>query len=264
MEISNTAQAVGTLLGHHVTKRWGENGLPAETINIRLVGSAGQSFGAFVPAGVKLELIGDANDYLAKGLSGGIVSVTPPAEAGFVAEESVIAGNVVGYGATAGEIYVSGLVGERFLIRNSGATAVAEGVGDHALEYMTGGTAVILGETGRNLAAGMSGGIAYVYNLRSELLNQDSLKNQEIDLLALSSQDGEFLSGILTRHVELTGSKLAKKMLDNWTDEVSNFTKILPTNFAKITEIQAEELANGGSLDSSAIWKKILEVSTRG
>ena len=264
LEISNTAQAVGTLLGHQVTKRWGENGLPAETINLRLVGSAGQSFGAFVPAGVKLELIGDANDYLAKGLSGGIVSVCPPQGAGFVAEESVIAGNVVGYGATSGEIYVNGLVGERFLIRNSGATAVAEGVGDHALEYMTGGTAVILGETGRNLAAGMSGGTAYVYKLRRELLNQDSLNSGELDLLELGHGDRDLLKGILSRHVDVTGSHLAKKILDNWMQEASNFTKILPTNFAKVTEIQAEELANGGSLDSSAVWKKILEVSTRG
>ena len=264
LSITNTAQAVGTLLGHQVTKRWGENGLPAETINLKLVGSAGQSFGAFVPAGLRLQLIGDANDYLAKGLSGGIVSVSPPQDAGFVAEASVIAGNVVGYGATSGEIYLNGLVGERFLIRNSGATAVAEGVGDHALEYMTGGTAVILGETGRNLAAGMSGGTAFVYRLRRELLNQDSLKTGELDLLKLNETDKDFVSGILSRHLELTGSQLAKKLLDNWNEESNNFTKILPTNFAKVTEIQAAELANGGSLDSTAVWKKILEVSTRG
>src|SRR5690606_18236789 len=173
LPIRNTARAVGTLLGHHVTREYGPNGLPSGSIIVDLAGSAGQSLGAFLPAGVTLRLAGDSNDYVGKGLSGGQIVVRPPHGAAFEASENVIAGNVIGYGATQGTMLLSGVVGERFLVRNSGATAVVEGVGDHALEYMTGGLAVILGPTGRNLGAGMSGGAAYVYRLDAALVNSE-------------------------------------------------------------------------------------------
>ena len=168
------------MLGHEVTKRHGEHGLPADTIEVVLTGSAGQSLGAFMPSGITLRLEGDSNDYVGKGLSGGQIVVRPPLGAIFPAERNVIAGNVIGYGATQGSMFIRGVVGERFLVRNSGATAVVEGVGDHALEYMTGGLAVILGGTGRNLGAGMSGGTAYVHGLKPERVNRDSLASGEL------------------------------------------------------------------------------------
>ncbi len=174
LPIRNTARAVGTMLGHHVTKAHGEHGLPENSIDVRLTGSAGQSFGAFMPAGITLRLEGDSNDYVGKGLSGGTIVVRPPRGSTFAASENVIAGNVIGYGATQGQMFLNGVVGERFLVRNSGATAVVEGVGDHALEYMTGGLAVILGATGRNLGAGMSGGQAYVYMLDRDKVNREA------------------------------------------------------------------------------------------
>ena len=167
LPIRNTERAVGTMLGHEVTKRYGENGLPGGTITVALRGTAGQSFGAFMPAGITLRLEGDSNDYVGKGLCGGEIVIRPHRTSVFAAEQNVIAGNVIGYGATQGSMFIRGIVGERFLVRNSGATAVVEGVGDHALEYMTGGLAVILGATGRNLGAGMSGGTAYIYDLRT-------------------------------------------------------------------------------------------------
>ena len=164
LPIRNVNRTVGTMLGHEITKLWKGEGLPDGTIDIRLTGSAGQSFGAFLPAGVTMRLVGDANDYLGKGLSGGRFVVAPPPTSPFVAEEQILAGNVIAYGATGGEIFLRGVVGERFCVRNSGALAVAEGVGDHGCEYMTGGRVVVLGPTGRNFGAGMSGGIAYVYD----------------------------------------------------------------------------------------------------
>ena len=164
LPIRNVNRTVGTMLGHEITKAWKGEGLPDGTIDIRLTGSAGQSFGAFLPAGVTMRLVGDANDYLGKGLSGGRLVVAPPPTSPFVAEEQILAGNVIAYGATGGEIFLRGVVGERFCVRNSGALAVAEGVGDHGCEYMTGGRVVVLGPTGRNFGAGMSGGIAYVYD----------------------------------------------------------------------------------------------------
>src|SRR4029453_980726 len=174
LPIKNTERAVGTMLGHEVTVRRGEHGLPPGSIDITLSGSAGQSFGAFLPSGITLRLEGDSNDYVGKGLSGGQLVLRPSRDSGFVAERNVIAGNVIGYGATRGSMFIRGIVGERFLVRNSGATAVVEGVGDHALEYMTGGLALILGETGRNLGAGMSGGTAYVLGLREGRVNSES------------------------------------------------------------------------------------------
>jgi len=264
LPITNTAQAVGTMLGHEVTKRYAADGLPAGTIDIRVSGSAGQSFGAFIPKGIKLTLSGDSNDYVGKGLSGGTVVVKPNELSVFPAEQNVIAGNVIGYGATSGELFISGMVGERFLVRNSGATAVVEGVGDHALEYMTGGTALILGKTGRNLAAGMSGGVAYVYNLRADLVNASALSDSELDLLKLDESDGQLVRVLLGKHVLETGSKLARRLLDSFEESISHFTKLLPRDYAKVLEIQAKAVAAGEDLDSAVVWNRILEVNTRG
>ena len=264
LPISNVAQAVGTMLGNEVTKRYAAEGLPAGTIDIRVSGSAGQSFGAFIPKGIKLTLSGDSNDYVGKGLSGGTIVVRPNPLSVFPAEQNVIAGNVIGYGATSGELFISGMVGERFLVRNSGATAVVEGVGDHALEYMTGGTALILGRTGRNIAAGMSGGVAYVYKLRADLINSSALLDGEVDLLELSDADKNTVKSLLEKHQVETGSKLAQRLIESFDAEVAQFTKILPRDYAKVLEIQATAVAAGEDLDSAVVWNRILEVNARG
>ena len=264
LPISNVAQAVGTMLGNEVTKRYAAEGLPAGTIDIRVSGSAGQSFGAFIPKGIKLTLSGDSNDYVGQGLSGGTIVVRPNPLSVFPAEQNVIAGNVIGYGATSGELFISGMVGERFLVRNSGATAVVEGVGDHALEYMTGGTALILGRTGRNIAAGMSGGVAYVYKLRADLINSSALLDGEVDLLELSDADKSTVKSLLEKHQVETGSKLAQRLLESFDAEVAQFTKILPRDYAKVLEIQATAVAAGEDLDSAVVWNRILEVNARG
>jgi glutamate synthase (NADPH/NADH) large chain len=212
LPVRNVNRTVGTLLGSEVTRRYGGEGLPEDTIHIELSGSAGQSLGAFVPAGITLDLIGDANDYVGKGLSGGRIIVRPHPASAFAAEQQVIGGNVIGYGATAGEIFLRGRVGERFCVRNSGAVAVAEGVGDHAFEYMTGGRAVVLGPTGRNLAAGMSGGIAYVLDLDEQLVN-----TAMVDLQRPTSEDLRWLRDTVRRHQEYTGSAVAASLLGDWT-----------------------------------------------
>ncbi len=259
-EINNTNQAIGTMLGNELTKKWGASGLEPGTLELLLHGSAGQSLGAFIPRGIKIVVEGDCNDYVAKGLSGGLVVVRPPAGSGFVASENVIAGNVIGYGATSGEIFLNGVVGERFLVRNSGATAVVEGVGDHALEYMTGGRAVILGRTGINLAAGMSGGIAYVYKLAESRVNREALQTGEISLLPLSKEDTQELRMLLERHLAETSSAVAKAILNNFESESMNFTKVLPRDYARVMEIQARALEQGFESDGQEVWTKILEV----
>ncbi len=189
-----------------------------------------------------------------------MVVVRPPAGSGFVASENVIAGNVIGYGATSGEIFLNGVVGERFLVRNSGATAVVEGVGDHALEYMTGGRAVILGRTGINLAAGMSGGIAYVYKLAESRVNREALQTGEISLLPLSKEDTQELRMLLERHLAETSSAVAKAILNNFESESRNFTKVLPRDYARVMEIQARALEQGFESDGQEVWTKILGV----
>jgi len=264
LPISNTAQAVGTMLGHEVTKRYGVDGLAEATIDIHVTGAAGQSFGAFIPKGIKLTLSGDSNDYVGKGLSGGYIVVKPSDSAVYPADQNVIAGNVIGYGATSGSMFISGIVGERFLVRNSGATAVVEGVGDHALEYMTGGVAVILGKTGRNLAAGMSGGYAFIYKLRADHVNHSALTDGEVDLLPLGEADAVALNTLLQKHLEDTGSKLAAKLLQNFETNVKDFTKVLPRDYARVLEIQREATQAGDALDSPKVWSRILEVSARG
>ncbi|MFK4790505.1 glutamate synthase large subunit [Microbacterium sp. ZW T5_56] len=263
LPIRNTERAVGTMLGHQVTKARGQYGLPADSITVNLQGSAGQSLGAFLPSGITLNLSGDANDYVGKGLSGGIVTVQPPAAVRFDASRNVIAGNVIGYGATSGELYLRGVVGERFLVRNSGATAVVESVGDHALEYMTGGLAVILGTTGRNFGAGMSGGTAYVYRLRRELVNQDALRSGELRVESLGAADEEILRDLLTQHVERTGSTRAASLLANFHDEAPQFARVLPRDYAAVLKTRQDAEAAGLDPDGDVVWHQILEV-TRG
>jgi len=227
-EIRNVNRTVGTMLGAEVTRRYGGAGLPAETIRFIFRGSAGQSLGAFIPAGISLIVEGDSNDYLGKGLSGGKIVLRPDRLAKFTANENVIAGNVIGYGATSGEIFIRGLVGERFAVRNSGATLVVEGTGDHACEYMTGGRVIILGSTGRNVAAGMSGGIAYVLDLNKALVNREM-----VELEVVSDEDWDFIASYLKRHQEETDSPIAAELLAN-SDARLRFTKIMPTDYKKV------------------------------
>jgi glutamate synthase (NADPH) large chain len=261
LPVRNTERAVGTMLGHEVTKRHGEHGLPEGTIEISLSGSAGQSLGAFLPSGITIRLEGDSNDYVGKGLSGGRVVVRPPAASTFVAEDNVIAGNVIGYGATRGSMFIRGRVGERFLVRNSGATAVVEGAGDHALEYMTGGLAVILGSVGRNLGAGMSGGTAYVHGLTPERVNRDALASGELTLVPLESADIEILVDLLRQHVAETGSTLAAGMLDDVEATAAAFTKVLPRDYAAVLKTRQEAVDAGIDPDGDETWRKILEVT---
>ncbi|MBI3492753.1 MAG: glutamate synthase subunit alpha, partial [Acidobacteria bacterium] len=230
--IRNVHRAVGTMLGYEATRRWGGAGLPDDTIRVRFTGSAGQSFGAFVPRGITLSLEGDANDYLGKGLSGGTLIVSPPRRATFAAEDNVIAGNVALYGATSGEAYIRGTAGERFAVRNSGATAVVEGVGDHGCEYMTGGRVVVLGRTGRNFAAGMSGGIAFVLNATREF--ERRCNPAMVDLEPLDLADLELVQGLIARHVELTQSELGARLLRDWDATALRFTKVMPRDYKRV------------------------------
>ncbi|MGA1220100.1 MAG: glutamate synthase-related protein, partial [Ilumatobacteraceae bacterium] len=256
-EIRNVNRTVGTLLGHEITKKWRDEGLPDGTIRINFKGSAGQSLGAFVPKGVDIRLWGDANDYVAKGLSGGRIVIRPDENASFVAEDQVIAGNVIGYGATGGEIFIRGLVGERFCVRNSGATAVVEGVGDHGCEYMTGGTVVVLGSTGRNFGAGMSGGVAYLYDRDGDV---DRRVNPEmVAIETLTDDDRDQLKSIVERHREMTGSQSADRMLSSWSVEVSKFRKIMPTDYRRVLEV-LESAEREGLSESEAI-NRVMEAA---
>jgi glutamate synthase (NADPH) large chain len=240
LPVRNVNRTVGTMLGHEVTKRTAGAGLPDGTIDLTLIGSAGQSFGAFLPAGVTLRLEGDANDYLAKGLSGGRIVVRPDRAATFTAEDNVIAGNVAAYGATGGELFVRGMVGERFCVRNSGVTAVVEGVGDHGCEYMTGGTVVIIGRTGRNVAAGMSGGLAYVLDLDPERVNTEM-----VDLEQPSAIDLEQIHDLVRRHEEETGSTVAAALLADWATSATRFSKIMPRDYRRVLDARAAAERDG-------------------
>lgn len=259
-EINNTNQAIGTMLGNELTKLWGAAGLPDNTIELNLAGSAGQSLGAFVPKGITIRVSGDCNDYVGKGLSGGRIVVRPPQTAGFPAADNVIAGNVIGYGATTGQIFLSGVVGERFLVRNSGVEAVVEGVGDHALEYMTGGVAVILGKTGVNLGAGMSGGVAYVYRLSATKVNPDAISSGELALGPLDPSDRETLTRLLTIHLAETGSARAREILEHLNEELEHFVRVLPRDYARVMEIQRQAVVDGLDPDGEQVWTKITEV----
>ena len=249
------------MLGNELTKKWGEQGLEPGTLKLTLTGSAGQSLGAFMPRGLQIDVEGDCNDYVGKGLSGGIISVRPPETAGFLASENVIAGNVIGYGATSGKIFLNGVVGERFMVRNSGAIAVVEGVGDHALEYMTGGRVVILGKTGINLGAGMSGGIAYVHRLSESKVNREALQLGEITLSVLDDAGKDELQAMIEQHLDLTGSPLAKIILDDFSTYAKEFVRVMPRDYARIVEIQQDAQATGIDLDGEEVWTQILEVT---
>ena len=253
--VRNVNRTVGTMLGHAVTSAH-PHGLPDGTIELTLTGSGGQSFGAFLPAGVTLKLVGDTNDYLGKGLSGGRLVVRPDRRAPLKAEQNVIAGNVIGYGATAGEIYLRGRAGERFCVRNSGATAVVEGVGDHGCEYMTGGRVVVLGTTGRNFAAGMSGGLAYVLDLRRELVNAEL-----VDLAPLRPGDVDAVREILEAHVQWTESAVATRLLANWEQEQSRFTVVVPRDYQRVLDVRAGAQAEGLDPDGTEVWNRIMEAS---
>jgi glutamate synthase (NADPH/NADH) large chain len=232
LDIKNTDRTTGAILSNAITKRYKADGLPDDTIHFKFNGTAGQSFGAFCVHGVTLELEGDANDYFGKGLSGGRLIVYPPSDAGFIPEESIIVGNVALYGATSGEVFVRGKAGERFAVRNSGVHVVVEGVGDHGCEYMTGGKVVIIGPTGRNFAAGMSGGIAYVYDVQKQF---HMLCNTEIvDLDLPDLEDLDYIRRMLDRHVQYTQSTVAKFILDDFENQQSQFIKVFPRDYKRI------------------------------
>jgi glutamate synthase domain-containing protein 3 len=233
--IVNTQRAVGAMLSYQISKKFGEEGLPEDSITIDFKGSAGQSFGAFLARGVTFKLLGDANDYVGKCLSGGKIIICPPPESTIIPEENIIAGNVILYGATAGKLFLRGLVGERFCVRNSGCDAVVEGVGDHCCEYMTGGTVVVLGETGRNFAAGMSGGIAFVMDQNK---NFDMYCNPGlVDLVPVDEQeDIEKLKSLIKEHYQYTDSTVAKNILDEWDISLSKFVKVFPKDYRRVLE----------------------------
>jgi glutamate synthase (ferredoxin) len=240
LPIRNINRTVATILSSEVTKRYGREGLPEDTIQLNFHGSAGQSLMAFGASGVTVRVEGDVNDYCGKGLSGGKVIVYPPRVSTFVPEENIIAGNVVLYGATSGELYLRGIAGERFCVRNSGATAVVEGVGDHGCEYMTGGRAIILGRTGRNFAAGMSGGIAYVLDESGEFpahVNMYMVELEELD----DAEEQQFVREYIQKHFDYTNSGRAKHVLDNWDELVDRFVKVMPIDYKRALAERAKE-----------------------
>lgn len=251
--IRNVNRTVGTMLGHEVTKRYRGDGLPDGTIDITLTGSAGQSFGAFLPRGVTLRLEGDANDYVGKGLSGGRLVIRPDRSATFEAAEQIIGGNTIGYGATSGQVFLSGRVGERFCVRNSGATAVVEGVGDHGCEYMTGGVVVVLGPTGRNFAAGMSGGYAFVLDLDEQRVNPEL-----VELAPVTGKAADELKALVEQHAEETGSAVATALLADWDASLARFTEVMPSDFKRVLEAREEALEEG--LDEEEAAARIMEV----
>jgi len=242
LPIRNVNRTVGTILGSEVTRRYGGEGLPEDTIRFKFNGSAGQSFAAFVPKGMTMEIEGDANDYYGKGLSGGKLIIYPPRESTFVPEENILIGNVALYGATSGEVYVRGKAGERFCVRNSGAYAVVEAVGDHGCEYMTGGRAVILGQTGRNFAAGMSGGIAYVLDQQGDFA-QNRCNHEMVELEPVEQPDDiAELRNLIEEHVRYTGSKRGDDILRNWDDYLPRFIKVMPVEYKRALAEMAREL----------------------
>ncbi|WP_277057050.1 glutamate synthase large subunit [Trichlorobacter lovleyi] len=251
LPITNIDRVVGTIVGNEITRTFGAEGLPEGTVTLRFNGSAGQSFGAFIPKGMTLELSGDANDYLGKGLSGGTIVVFPPAGSAFVAEENIIAGNVAFYGATSGTAYIRGMAGERFCVRNSGVNAVVEGVGDHGCEYMTGGIAVILGSTGRNFAAGMSGGIAYVLDEKGDFSSR--CNTQMVELEQLGEQDLATLREMISNHQQRTGSAKAAAVLADWNSYQAKFVKVMPRDYKRMLEAIARAEAAGLSGEAALI-----------
>jgi glutamate synthase (NADPH/NADH) large chain len=273
LPIRNIDRAVGTLLGHEITRRFGSKGLTAGTIDVTLTGSAGQSLGAFIPSGLTLRLVGDANDYVGKGLSGGEIVVRPDPRAAHGAAGNVIAGNVIGYGATSGTIWIAGVVGERFLVRGSGVTAVVEGTGDHALEYCTGGFALIIGPTGRNLGAGMSGGEAVLLDLDPASVNAAELGSGSLLLQSLSgglpAEEERALRNklvaLLHRHYEQTGSQVATDLLEQIARDpehtFARFTRLIPRDYARVLDIRVRANERGADPDGAHVWSEILEAT---
>jgi glutamate synthase (ferredoxin) len=247
LPIRNVNRVVGTILGSEVTRRHGVQGLPEDTIQIKFNGSAGQSFGAFMPPGLTWILEGDANDYLGKGLSGGRIIVYPPAGSTFVAEENIITGNVALYGATSGEVYIRGMAGERFCVRNSGVSAVVEAVGDHGCEYMTGGRVVVLGPTGRNFAAGMSGGVAYVLDEAGDFERRCNKQMVGLEKLADAAEIEE-VRQLIQRHADYTKSQRASKILAQWEKQLGQFVKVMPKDYKRMLQAikQARESGLSG------------------
>ena len=252
IDVVNTDRSVGTLTGAEITRIHGETALADDTFTVKCTGSGGQSFGAFIPKGLTLELCGDANDYFGKGLSGGKLVLFPPKNAGFKADENIIAGNVALYGATSGKAFINGIAGERFCVRNSGAIAVCEGVGDHGCEYMTGGRAVILGHTGKNFAAGMSGGIAYVLDEEHDLYTRLNKALVSLEAVTAGSDSNE-LKEIIKEYAEATGSEKAKKILADPEHYLPCFKKVIPNDYAKIQAVAAEFEMKGLSREQSEI-----------
>jgi glutamate synthase (NADPH/NADH) large chain len=254
LPVRNVNRTVGTMLGAEVTRKYGAEGLPAGTIDVTLHGSAGQSLGAFIPRGVAIRLYGDSNDYVGKGISGGRVVVRPDVKATFPSQDNVIAGNVIGYGATAGEIFIRGVVGERFCVRNSGALAIVEGIGDHGCEYMTGGTVVVLGRTGRNIAAGMSGGRAFVLDLDAANVNSDM-----VDVLVVPQDQKEILKDHISKYFAETGSEVANVLLKDWEKSLARISLIMPRDYARV--LAAMERATREGLPVDAL---VMEVAANG
>jgi glutamate synthase (ferredoxin) len=250
--IRNTNRTVGTMLGAEVTRRYGNNGLPEDTIDITFHGSAGQSFGAFVPSGITLRLDGDANDYIGKGLSGGKIIVYPPASASYVPEENILIGNVALYGATSGYAFFRGVAGERFAVRNSGAYAVVEGTGDHGCEYMTGGRVVVIGPTGRNFGAGMSGGVAYVYDEAGDFGIRCNLEMVDLERLE-EEEDLQLVQGLLQRHAENTGSTVAAGLLRDWPAAAERFVKVMPREYRRVLAAMRQAQETGETADVMGI-----------
>jgi glutamate synthase (NADPH/NADH) large chain len=248
MKVRHVNRTVGTMLGAEITRKYGGAGLPADTIDITFHGSAGQSFGAFIPSGLTLRLYGDSNDYVAKGLSGGRVIIRPDEKAKFDSNKNVIAGNVIGYGATSGEIMIAGVVGERFCVRNSGAIAIVEGVGDHGCEYMTGGTVIVLGSIGRNFAAGMSGGRAFVLDLDQRLVNTEM-----VDVLSLPIDQEEIVRGLISRFYAEIGSKIASEVITDWANNKSRISLVMPRDYARVLEVMAKAEREGLPVESAVM-----------
>jgi glutamate synthase (NADPH/NADH) large chain len=248
MKVRNVNRTVGTMLGAEITRKYGGAGLPADTVDITFHGSAGQSFGAFIPSGLTLRLYGDSNDYVAKGLSGGRVIIRPDERAKFDSNKNVIAGNVIGYGSTSGEIMIAGVVGERFCVRNSGATAIVEGVGDHGCEYMTGGTVIVLGSIGRNFAAGMSGGRAFVLDLDHRLVNTEM-----VDVLSLPIDQEDIVNGLISKFYAETGSKIASEVVNDWANSKSRISLVMPRDYARVLEVMAKAQREGLPVESAVM-----------
>jgi glutamate synthase (ferredoxin) len=238
--IVNTDRSVGAIISNELSKIYGANGLPENTLKINFTGSAGQSFGAFATKGLVLKVVGNTNDYLGKGLSGAKIIIKKPKKADFRADENIIVGNVCFYGATKGEAYINGVAGERFCVRNSGITAIVEGVGDHGCEYMTGGRVVVIGKTGRNFAAGMSGGIAYVYDPDGKF--RDGLCNLEmVELESLDNVDQSDVRTLIETHSNYTQSEKAGELLSDWEENLKHFVKVIPTDYKRALERLASE-----------------------